>query len=962
MASSTAAATVGDRNMRFTNNLLNNQAQQDHGFRFPAHTPLHNSESPLSATPDSRATLQRRFTTDSMRPPNIDMGWDSSNVFHRNRMNPSDSLDLAPSFQRLQVADQSEADLQQKQQELEHKRQQRKVFETQMALLHIQQQRDEQEIMRIAQDLDRDRQVTQGSVHGGYKPSAVRVPTTPPELRDGASYEFSSSGIPVATALATPPSSGRRDGRQLMTPPTDDGSIFMPHKPSRSVPGSRRNSDEHEILGMQDQAPIGPRSNIRNSLPNGSIARPGQQLDTASSHLGMGQIDTSFLYSEADKDGNAKNAPSANNSLKTYLQMTDADDFPVLVRRDSFPGVLSSSSAALDLALSKPKDGQSNGSGSWSSFRHRPAQHSLPANNYPYTPAGKSSPKVTVPQTDSPTTFRRFEEKPFPQFSENLEAKLTQGNDISHANQNSMPRLQSSFSTSDIPTMRTSNHMNTQSFNRIQMERPRHSREPSASGEILNSGNQALAFGPPLSAGVGPMPVMTPPGITPLPSPGIYGAYGNINMANSVFHAAPYGSYGPLYAQGSKIVDSTQQTTNAQNRNVPKRAHDGEANRFTNVQLESLKGDIYGYCKDQHGCRYLQKKLEERNPQYVEMIFRETHAHVVELMTDPFGNYLCQKLLEFANDAQRTVLVNTAAPNLVKIALNQHGTRALQKMIEFISTPEQIATIIRALESKVVDLIQDLNGNHVIQKCLNRLKGQDAQFIFDAVGRHCIPVGTHRHGCCVLQRCIDHASGDQRAQLVQQITAHAVQLVQDPFGNYVVQYILDLNEPMFSEPLILQFRGRVCELSKQKFSSNVMEKCIRVAQQSTKAILLEEMMNHAEMEKLLRDSYANYVIQTAIEYSGPHLKQQLVDCIRPILPAIRMTPYGRRIQQKIQAPGASGGLVFQNPGLQSSGSPTGHPQPPQRSNSYSQPSMRPTAVQQQSYGSAFLDGGAPFYM
>lgn len=133
------------------------------------------------------------------------------------------------------------------------------------------------------------------------------------------------------------------------------------------------------------------------------------------------------------------------------------------------------------------------------------------------------------------------------------------------------------------------------------------------------------------------------------------------------------------------------------------------ANRFTNVQLESLTGDIYGYCKDQHGCRYLQKKLEERNPQYVQMIFRETHAHVVELMTggsifyfilevacllksymtDPFGNYLCQKLLEFANDEQRTVLVNTAAPQLVKIALNQHGTRALQKMIEFISTQEQ---------------------------------------------------------------------------------------------------------------------------------------------------------------------------------------------------------------------------------------------------------------------------------
>jgi hypothetical protein len=138
------------------------------------------------------------------------------------------------------------------------------------------------------------------------------------------------------------------------------------------------------------------------------------------------------------------------------------------------------------------------------------------------------------------------------------------------------------------------------------------------------------------------------------------------------------------------------------------------------------------------------------------------------------------------------VLVNTAAPRLVEIALNQHGTRALQKMIDFLSCPEQIDTIVHALESKVVELIQDLNGNHVIQKCLNKLRPEDAQFIFDAVGEHCIPVGTHRHGCCVLQRCIDHASGNQKIQLIQKITAHSLQLVQDAFGNYVVQYIRKL--------------------------------------------------------------------------------------------------------------------------------------------------------------------------
>jgi hypothetical protein len=318
------------------------------------------------------------------------------------------------------------------------------------------------------------------------------------------------------------------------------------------------------------------------------------------------------------------------------------------------------------------------------------------------------------------------------------------------------------------------------------------------------------------------------------------------------------------------------------------------------MALESLGGEIYALCKDQHGCRYLQKKLEDRNPEQVHMIWLETNQHVTELMTDPFGNYLCQKLLEYCNDDERTVLIENASEDLVRIALNQHGTRALQKMIEFISTPGQIQTIINALRYRVVELIQDLNGNHVIQKCLNKLSSVDAQFIFDAVGTHCVDVGTHRHGCCVLQRCIDHASGDQKAWLIRQISNNAFVLVQDPFGNYVVQYILDLNEPVFTEPLVRMFAGRVAQLSKQKFSSNVIEKCLRCAQEPSKDMLIEEMLQPSELDRLLRDSFANYVIQTALDYANPPMKARLIEAIRPYLPAIRTTPYGRRIQAKIQ--------------------------------------------------------------
>src|ERR1700733_3520489 len=102
--------------------------------------------------------------------------------------------------------------------------------------------------------------------------------------------------------------------------------------------------------------------------------------------------------------------------------------------------------------------------------------------------------------------------------------------------------------------------------------------------------------------------------------------------------------------------------------------------KYQSLPLSSVVGTIYELCKDQHGCRYLQRKLEERDAQNIHMIWAETHQHVVELMTDPFGNYLCQKLLEYCDDDERTTLIEMASHDMVRIALNQHGTRALQKM------------------------------------------------------------------------------------------------------------------------------------------------------------------------------------------------------------------------------------------------------------------------------------------
>ncbi|THZ10871.1 ARM repeat-containing protein [Aureobasidium pullulans] len=684
----------------------------------------------------------------------------------------------------------------------------------------------------------------------------------------------------------------------------------------------------------------------------------------------LGSVNTTgFLFGDEDdhKSTRVQNqaaSPDANN----YLQLqTSNDKFPILVRRDGEGMQLSASSAAMELAHAQ-QNGSDNQLMTDRTNASRTNRQSLPPSAMRQTGYGEAAMSplngiLTELNTAKNTAAnRRSVEVKFSGLATSKRPGLLAS--PKGIGSNGVPKLQGSYSTNDIPTLKSTNAGDFSDISgAVQSPRPEfisparqtsvlgnghqngfhtHSRqeqnkpEEHSSAASQRSGLQASAapFGPSVAS-----PSFEPArafnAITNANSNGnghssplsmqsygngaYYGGYGMQMLGNGFNQmyvdnqsggqwASPPGpmpgfqhGFGGGYSQQLSQQSPARYNDSQARVMQQRRSQNGEDNsRYLNVDLQDVVGEIYGLCKDQHGCRYLQKKLEEGNAENIRLIFEETNPHMIELMTDPFGNYLCQKLLEYANDDQRTVLIRAAAPSMVKIALNQHGTRALQKMIEFISTPEQIEIITEALRYEVVPLIQDLNGNHVIQKCLNHLSPEDAQFIFDAVGTSCVIVGTHRHGCCVLQRCIDHASGNQKGQLVQYITMNAFTLVQDPFGNYVVQYILDLGEPAFSEPLAESFLGNVAILSRQKFSSNVIEKSIRTGNENTRRALINEIMNPVDLEKLLRDSYANYVVQTAMDYADPETKARLIDNIRPILHSIRHTPYGRRIAGKIQ--------------------------------------------------------------
>ncbi|KAK7400310.1 hypothetical protein VNO78_11515 [Psophocarpus tetragonolobus] len=314
--------------------------------------------------------------------------------------------------------------------------------------------------------------------------------------------------------------------------------------------------------------------------------------------------------------------------------------------------------------------------------------------------------------------------------------------------------------------------------------------------------------------------------------------------------------------------------------------------------LSEAQGYIYLMAKDQHGCRFLQKMFDEGTPEDVQVIFNEIIDHVVELMMNPFGNYLMQKLLDVCNEEQRMhiLLIITEEPGqLVRISLNTHGTRVVQKLIETLKTRQQISLAVSALEPGFLALIKDLNGNHVVQRCLLCLSNEDNKFIFVAAAKYCVDIATHQHGCCVLQRCIGHSSGEYREKLIAEICANALLLAQDQFGNYVVQFILDLKIPSATTCIRLQFEGNYAHLSRQKFGSHVVEKCLAVFNDENRSRVILELLSTPHFEHLLQDPHANYVVQSALRHSEGRVHNVLVEAIESHKAISRNSPYSKKI-------------------------------------------------------------------
>jgi len=335
---------------------------------------------------------------------------------------------------------------------------------------------------------------------------------------------------------------------------------------------------------------------------------------------------------------------------------------------------------------------------------------------------------------------------------------------------------------------------------------------------------------------------------------------------------------------------------------------DFRTNRQPHLQLRDIVNHFVEFSMDQHGSRFIQQKLERATPAEKDMVFREILPSCHSLMTDVFGNYVIQKFFEFGTPEHKVAFAQRLRGHVLSLALQMYGCRVIQKGLESISNENQVKNIIemaKELEGNIVKCIEDQNGNHVIQKCIECCDPKAIDFIVNDVLKQVYHLSTHPYGCRVIQRILEHCIQEQTAPILDELHKNTEKLVQDQYGNYVIQHVLEHGNPEDKSRIILELKGKVLILSQHKFASNVVEKCVTYANRQERAFLIDEVCSgtdsaNCSLYTMMKDQYANYVVQKMIDVAEPAQRKTLMHKIRPHIHSLRKFTYGKHILAKLE--------------------------------------------------------------
>ena len=302
---------------------------------------------------------------------------------------------------------------------------------------------------------------------------------------------------------------------------------------------------------------------------------------------------------------------------------------------------------------------------------------------------------------------------------------------------------------------------------------------------------------------------------------------------------------------------------------------------FSYNVYQLLKGKFIPLMKTQQTSRILQFYLDQTNEDIIHLIFLEIANDVEELILDIYANYFCLKIFYFLNQDDRMIFLNNISHKFDYLSINKISTYPIQCIIEKLNTDKEFDLIFNSVKNNLMKLSFDVYGTHVLEKIISTFNYEKhlihiSKFIID----NFISLVNNSNGLCIVKKEIileyQRKNGEIFPKLKKLLLDNSLTLIQNPFGNYALQMAIDNWDLEDVKEIIESFKGKGHLLSIQKYSSNVIERCIEKDEEFLINFIYEISIDNKTIALLMKNNYGNYVIQTALKVSKNNKNIQMI--------------------------------------------------------------------------------------
>lgn len=340
----------------------------------------------------------------------------------------------------------------------------------------------------------------------------------------------------------------------------------------------------------------------------------------------------------------------------------------------------------------------------------------------------------------------------------------------------------------------------------------------------------------------------------------------------------------------NNIINNTSRQNNNYSSNKQKKQN------YNLLSNEELAKQAYILAKNQNGCRYLQKRIENNQKLVPTLFFPNVLGHIQELSNDQFGNYYIKIIIKYLPEDMIYKFISLIHPSIAKIGTNQYGTKVIQYLIDFLNTEKNLLFFIEKILPHLVVLINDLNGIHIVQRLIF-IKSSYIQIVYDKIFDNIQFIAVTRDGSNFIKKLIEFLDEDNMTSLIKAINDNLAIIITNQHGNYIIQNIIMKENLYLKFGIIDTITKNIVSFSNQKFSSNVVEKCFEVFEMKDK--VLDELIKSNNFEQILLNEYGNYVIQKALMKSDQNKQQIMFKLLVPLVNKLQCLPFGQKLLSKL---------------------------------------------------------------